>query len=320
MKGWTVTTKAATSTTGREHYFFDKNHRNHKKTEAYLAVRGAPESAVWMSAAAELYRAKQRLKRKGGRPPTSEAIEFCMELPKGFRPTAKQWKLIVGDVVREVADACGVDVAGLASTVRAVVHQQDQTIVRDERTGRIRGSGDHCHLLIGKFDLRGEYLRDLQRKKCTAVVKAAFNEATLTHCDFDWKEYARREAIEISTKNGYSKRTDKWIVDAKRNNQIVKDNKALLDAQAGRLESAYKRILMEAEKWLNAFKEADMTQMNRQVNRMKKNVGKVNEALVSVGLSESECQMFESLNSTIEAVNKMSDEPRIPAISIPEKI
>lgn len=298
MKGWTVTTEASYSTTGRENYFLDSKHRNHINTERIIEVAGGRSSAILMSASAEMYRATQRLNRRGGRPPTTEAIEFALELPKGLRPTDDQWKLIVNDVVLQIAATCNVNVKEIEKTVRAVVHQQDQTIKRNQRTGRIIGSGDHCHLLVGKFTTNGKYLRNLQRKTCTNAVKAAFSGAVLKHCKFDWQDYAKREGIAISTKNNYKKRENKWLFDAKRRNEVVKNNFELLQNEVA-------RFLSQAERWLEACSADDQRQMNRQKNRMNKEVDAMSAKKEEI-ISPQMQKLFDSVDRVRAEINDRS--------------
>ena len=199
MKGWTVTTEATKSTTAREIYLHDNHHPNHQDTNTIIDIHGSKKSVATMAMTTELYRANQQLKRKGGRPPTP-AVEYALELPKGFRPTVKQWRLILGDVMTSVAEVCSVEIDALAPITRAVLHKQDQTIKRNSK-GRIIGSGDHCHVVVGKFTKEGIYLRNLQRKTCTNAVKAAFTRSVLNRCGFDWQAYAHVEGLTIEAKN-----------------------------------------------------------------------------------------------------------------------
>jgi hypothetical protein len=305
MKGWTVTTSASTSTTGREIYFMDAKHPNHIKTEKILEVFGSPKSAMMMSASAELYRAQQRLKRRGGRPPSSEAVEFVLELPKGLRPTEKEWRAIVADVMKEVAETCDIaDVAKLSQTTRAVVHQQDQTITRDKKTGRITGSGDHCHLMIGKFTPKALYLRNLQRKTCTNAVKAAFSKATLLHCKFDWEEYASREGIAITTKNTYSKRSNKWVVDAKRANGVLKRNELMVIDKLNFFDKVVNKFLNQAEKWKVAFDKGDKKEMDRQHNRMDKSTKEIGSEIDSIPMEDK--SFMDKVNEMTAVINDKS--------------
>ncbi|MDF5425903.1 hypothetical protein P3691_27140, partial [Vibrio parahaemolyticus] len=101
LKNWTVTTQpvrlASDGIMMRERYLLNAKHANHKYTEALISIFGCGETSHRIALAGEKFRLEQQLKRKGGRPLSSYAMEYCLTLPKGYRPTAEQWQSIVKD-------------------------------------------------------------------------------------------------------------------------------------------------------------------------------------------------------------------------------
>ncbi|MDL2018663.1 hypothetical protein MT365_22925, partial [Vibrio parahaemolyticus] len=77
IKNWTVTAQSTQSAAAREIYFFNKNDKNHKKTEAFLNIWGGVDSTANIIRNAEHRRLDTLKKGKGGRPP-SEAVEFVL--------------------------------------------------------------------------------------------------------------------------------------------------------------------------------------------------------------------------------------------------
>ncbi len=129
-------------------------HRKHKATEQILNIYGSKVQSLNMLRNCERYKLKQAAARRGGRPP-KEAIEFCITLPKGIRPTSKAWRQILNKMIINLAPNLSVTTSQLATIVRAVLHQQEQDL-------HVRGSGDHMHLIIGNFKDDLIYLADFR--------------------------------------------------------------------------------------------------------------------------------------------------------------
>ncbi|WP_189618557.1 hypothetical protein, partial [Oceanisphaera arctica] len=208
----------------------------------------------------------------------------------------------------------------IAPTSRAILHQQKQD-------GSKQGTGDHCHIVIGKFTQDGEYLRNLQRKTVTAKMKQSFNAAVKHYCGYDWTEYAKT----LQEQKYPNKRpAPTWKVRAAKERDEIEIQQAALDERARSLvgkarelevlESGIEDKLNEvrqierlksnfsnqAEKWLEAFKNEDLKQQNRQRNRMERTI----DELGAFTMSEEDCQFVEMMS---QKINAHSDKP-MPSI------
>ena len=263
LKNWTVTAESTKSVLAREKYLNDAKHKNHLNTQSILDLFGCEETSLNMIRNCDKYALHQASKRKGGRPPKA-AIELVFALPKGIRPNRHEWRKILNIIMRNLASSLDVTGKDLAQITRAVVHQQDQS-------QEIRGSGDHLHLLLGKFTNDLVYLRDLQRKSTTRLVKQAFNTAILEVMKIDHRSYSPKKSYLGQAK----RRAPQWQVKAARRNQEIDD-------KANETTQRLMKLMSQATKWLEAFKSEDSRQMNRQYNRMKKELNLVDTLDASV--------------------------------------
>lgn len=315
MKGWTVRTEATKNgskgVASREIYLSNTKHPNHRNTERIQPIFGNDRTMNNISYSGESYAAKQAANGKGGRPPSSYAIEFTLNLPKGYRPDDKQWRQIVEHCLRETAKACGIEPRQLANTSRAILHQQKQD-------GSEKGTGDHCHIVIGKFTQDGTYLRNLQRKTVTAKMKQSFNAAVKHYCGYDWTEYAKT----LQEQKYPNKRpAPTWKVRAAQEREAIELQQAALDEQAQALVEKGKGLEIlsaeidavieeaknierlkanfnnQAEKWLEAFKAEDNKQMKRQQSRMTRTI----DDLGAFTMSEEDCDFINKLSDKINA-------------------
>ncbi|MDK9759177.1 hypothetical protein KIV40_28515, partial [Vibrio sp. D173a] len=172
-----------------------------------------------------------------------------------IRPNRHEWRMILNIIMRNLSSSLEVSGKDLAPITRAVIHQQNQS-------EEIRGSGDHLHLLLGKFTNDLVYLRDLQRKSTTRLIKQAFNTAILEVMRIDHRSYSPQKSYLGKAK----KRAPQWQVKAARRNQEVDD-------KANETTLRLMKLMSQATKWLEAFKLEDLRQMNRQYNRLKKELG-----------------------------------------------
>ncbi|WP_235612555.1 hypothetical protein [Vibrio cyclitrophicus] len=250
LKNWTVITQATLDVMAREHYLLNKRHRNHKQTEKIINIYGSAKQSLNILRNCERYKLKQAARRKGGRPPT-ESIEFVFTLPKGVRPATEQWRKMLSMLMVDLASHLGISTNQLATIVRAVLHQQNQDPC-------IKGSGDHMHIVIAKFTDDLTYLSELQRKSTTRLLKTSFNNAVLKVVDVDCRTYPLKKPYIGDAK----KRVPTWKVKAVRRQEEIK-------AQ----EKQLKRMINQANKWLEAFERHDYKQMRRQYNRLKKESG-----------------------------------------------
>ena len=299
MKGWTVKTQAtkngARGIAARHVYLLNKRHINHQNTEKITRIFGDDESMANIVYYAERYSAEQKLRGKGGRPPSSYAMEFTLNLPKGYNPTEKQWKGIVIDCINALAKCCNVGGKELASSVLAVLHKQ--------RQGG-KGTGDHVHLVIGKFTEKGKFLKNLQRKTATHVIKNTFNNSTKVRCGYDWTEYAKDLECQ---KYPNKVNIPTWKIKNAKELQLVSDKLKLVSKISSHLdEKLYQnqlekkfleRLQVQFMKWLKARKESDSTQQNRQRNRVLKTLNNFSALQVSSGVALIIKQVGEQVSS-----------------------
>ncbi|EJG1885410.1 TPA: hypothetical protein NK348_004628 [Vibrio parahaemolyticus] len=250
LKNWTVTTQpvrlASDGIMMRERYLLNAKHANHKCTEALISIFGCGETSHRIALAGEKFRLNQQLNnRRGGRPLSSYAMEYCLTLPKGYRPTAEQWQSIVKDCCLALARLCKLNKSEFAQyrqQIRAVLHQQNQD--------GTKGSGDHVHLIIGKV-IGERVLIELQQKRATKLIKQAFNGAVLQHVGIDHRTY---EPIEKEK----GRRLSTWQY------QHQKATEAL------DIEKIIKKMQSQFDKWIKAKEEHNERQQHRQKNRLLK--------------------------------------------------
>lgn len=249
LKNWTVITEATKDVMAREHYLLNKNHRNHANTDAIVNIYGSAKQSLNILRNCERYKLRQATRRKGGRPPTG-AVEFCFTLPKGVRPTRNQWRQILNMLMVDLASHLNISTGQLPTIVRAVLHQQDQDL-------GAKGSGDHMHVLVGKFTDDLHYLPELQRKSTTRLLKVAFNHAVQEVFGISHQSYTLQKNYGGIAK----KRAPNWKVKAARKKEEIQSQ-----------ERKIKRMINQAKKWLIAFDANDKKQMNRQYNRLIKEI------------------------------------------------
>ncbi|HIF9415961.1 TPA: hypothetical protein ACX6SD_003890 [Photobacterium damselae] len=250
IKNWTVTTQpvrlASDGIMMREGYLLNTKHANHKHTEDLVSLFGCADTSNRIALAGEQFRLNQQLNnRRGGRPLSSYAVEYCLTLPKGFRPSSEQWQSIVKDCCLALAKLCKLNKSEFAQyrqQIRAVLHQQAQD-------GN-KGSGDHVHLIIGKV-VGSRVLKELQQKKSTKLIKQAFNKSVLEHVGIDYRSY---EPIEKEK----GRRLSTWQY------QHQKATEAL------EIEKLIKQMQTQFDKWLKAKEAYDERQLKRQKNRLLK--------------------------------------------------
>ncbi|EJB5269846.1 hypothetical protein ACSYON_002083 [Vibrio vulnificus] len=229
----------------RERYLLSEQHANHKHSDALISLIGCAKTSHRIALAGENFRLEQQLKRKGGRPLSSYAMEYCLTLPRGYRPSIEQWQSIASDCCIKLAKYCKLTKAEFAQyrqQIRAVLHQQNQE-------GQ-KGTGDHVHLIIGKV-VRGRVLKELQKKGATKLLKQTFNHAVLQHVGIDYRSY---EPIEKEK----GRRLSTWQY------QYEKANQAL------EIEKLIKKMQSQFDKWLKAKEEHNNRQQHRQKNRLLK--------------------------------------------------
>ncbi|EGR0096664.1 hypothetical protein FR266_14825 [Vibrio vulnificus] len=230
----------------RERYLLNTKHANHNHSEALISIVGCADTSNRIALAGEQFRLNQQLNnRRGGRPLSSYAMEYCLTLPKGYRPSVEQWQSIVKDSCLALAKHCKLNKSEFAQyrqQIRAVLHQQAQD-------GN-KGSGDHVHLIIGKV-VGSRVLKELQQKKSTKLIKQAFNKSVLEHVGIDHRSY---EPIEKEK----GRRLSTWQY------QHQKATEAL------EIEKLIKQMQVQFDKWLKAKEARNERQLKRQQNRLLK--------------------------------------------------
>ncbi|EGQ8942388.1 hypothetical protein DC852_20570 [Vibrio parahaemolyticus] len=250
LKNWTVTTQPVRLGTDgvmmRERYLLNTTHANHKYTDDLISIFGCAETSNRIALTGEQFRLNQQLNsRRGGRPLSSYAMEYCLTLPKGYRPSKEQWQSIVKDSCLALAKLCKLNRSEFAQyrqQIRAVLHQQNQD--------GIMGSGDHVHLIIGKV-VGKRVLKELQQKKATRVIKQAFNQSVLKHVGIDYRSY---EPIEKEK----GRRLSTWQYQHQKATESLE------------IEKLIKQMQVQFDKWLRAKEERDERQLKRQKNRLLK--------------------------------------------------
>ncbi|ELE5892102.1 hypothetical protein ACEI16_001984 [Vibrio fluvialis] len=282
IKNWTVIAEPAKCVIARERYLNDRHHKNHTYTEQIKDIFGDENHSLNMIRNCEKYKLFLAQKRKGGRPP-KPAIEFVISLPKGIRPTYDQWRSMFNIVMRNLARSLNVEPKSLAPIARAVLHQQNQDTL-------VKGSGDHIHILLGKFTEDLIYLRDLQRKSTTRLVKQSFNVAMIKVMGISNQDYKPTKEYKGNAK----KRVPSWAVRAAREKEkLSENNKRLM------------RIIGQAKKWLEAYELQNIKQMNRQFNRMNKELSEL-EGISCNQTDQATIELISTLFNNIDSKQKKS--------------
>ncbi|MHA2861096.1 hypothetical protein [Vibrio harveyi] len=266
IKNWTVTTQpvrlGADGIMMRERYLLNPKHANHKHSEALISIFGCAETSNRIALSGEQFRLNQQLyNRRGGRPLSSYAMEYCLTLPKGYRPTKEQWQSIVKDCCLALAKLCKLnklEFSQYRQQIRAVLHQQSHD--------GTKGSGDHVHLIIGKV-VGGRVLKELQQKKSTKLIKQAFNKTVLEHVGIDYRSY---EPIEREK----GRRLSTWQY------QHQKATEAL------EIEKLIKQMQTQFDRWLRAKEKLNERQAQRQQNRLSKSYEKLKRYSISTSQME----------------------------------
>jgi hypothetical protein len=255
----------------RERYLLSEQHANHKHSDALISLIGCAETSHRIALAGEKFRLEQQIKRKGGRPLSSYAMEYCLTLPKGYRPSIEQWRAMTSDCCIKLAKYCKLtktEFTQFRQQIRAVLHQQKQE-------GQ-KGTGDHVHLIIGKV-VGKRVLKELQKKGATKLLKQTFNYAVLQHVGIDHKSY---EPIEAER----GRRLSTWQYQHDKANQTLEIEKLIATMQS------------QFDKWLKAKEEYNDRQFRRQKNRLEKTY----EVLKSKDLSPLQQEKIDKIKQKIK--------------------
>ncbi|EGR3441943.1 hypothetical protein DMX23_24720 [Vibrio parahaemolyticus] len=318
-----MTAQSTKSAAAREQYLNNKNHKNHKKTEAILNIWGGVDSTANIIRNAEHRRLDTLKKGKGGRPP-SEAMEFVLTLPKGIRPSQEQWQKMCKKVVTDIAAKLNIHPREFNGVARAVVHQQEQT--------GSKGSGDHMHLMMGKFTNSKKYLPDLQRKGVLHTIKVSFNAAVRDVMGVDHSTYEANKNYEGVAK----KKAPQWKVKAAREREALNEKEQQLNQKNNDLgmkemdlyfkgadleerekelgkQTKYTTMLAKLGIYLkkldDAFVEGNERQYKRQLNRANKQIREIAQEEEAAFIDTPELQAAtQNINQKIERFNEQSGE------------
>ena len=107
----------------------------------------------------------------------NHATSFVISCPDNVHPSAKQWRKITKDVLKDLADHLGVKPKDLAKHTFANVHDESQ-------------SGKHSHLnLVCSNIINNDFRKDLTQHKATWAVKHSVNAAFKKHLGIDHKDH-----------------------------------------------------------------------------------------------------------------------------------
>ncbi|MEZ9651803.1 hypothetical protein BCU32_012725 [Vibrio lentus] len=274
MNNWTVITQPVKwQSKGlflRERYLTSTTHSNHKNTEKIISICGNQTTTKRIALMGEQFNLRRTVNNSRGRRLESYAMEFCLTLPKGYRPDPKSWCKVIDDICSNTQKYCKLtpeEFKRFKSCIRAVLHQQDQSIKC--------GTGDHIHLILPKVVFEGDHfriLKELQRKQYTNIIKNIYTSSVLKNFGYKIDDY--------SAKN---KNTGKKL-------EIWKANKQQLDSNIKQKQNLF-HMIKQMEKWFLAFESENEKQMNRQFNRIKK--------------SYMDCIVGDIPDSTINALTKI---------------
>ncbi|MGR5144853.1 hypothetical protein ACQKPX_24745 [Photobacterium sp. DNB23_23_1] len=239
IKNWTVTVEATKSVAAREVYFENKDEPSHADSIDLKCIWGGQANSMRMITLCEQAKAKQRAKRKGGRPPTA-AVEFVFVLPSDLdeNGTDEQWKELTKDMIRSLGRSVGVDPNELSKVCRGSLHREPQTSSEDVT------KGTHIHLMVGKILPNGTPMPKLQQKKALHEVKQAFNASVFKHLGHNYEMYV---AQTNSNKKRYK---NKWFANNAKLSKAVaavqrnctKLTQYVLECNAMRIASTEKRL------------------------------------------------------------------------------
>ncbi|EME0894990.1 hypothetical protein VXI18_003296 [Vibrio parahaemolyticus] len=252
IRNWTVITQPVKwQSKGlflRERYLTSQSHPNHKNTTKIISLIGSADTVRKISLLGENFNLNRIIKKSRGRRLESYAMEFCLTLPKGYRPNEDEWKKVIYDICLQVRKHCKltkVEFNNFLKCVRCVVHQQNENIKH--------GTGDHVHLIIPKvvFDGQIRVVTELQKKQFTKLIKHSYTTSVLKHLNYNINDYT---PLELSR----GKKLEVW-----------KANKNFLSKESQESKKFIK-ISNQIKKWMMAFEKNDSKQINRQMNRLKK--------------------------------------------------
>ena len=258
-------------------YLINLEHANHKNTSSIIPIYGNIEGFIRTCSNEAVSLDLDNSQRKGGRPVQSYAQSFVFSLPDAVKkPTIDEWKLITSDVLKELAKKLGLELKDLNGRVFANVHDQDNP---------------HLNLVVSRV-VQGKALKALDQKGTIGVAKKAFNAATLARCGLDVSTY---EPLQTNL----GARQAKWQIQQEGSEKALEaiglkskafDFEVEKTKEYGRLSAMLNNQIV---KWIFSITSGDITNENRQKNRIEKTTNELSKLNVSKEQAELLDGMFE---------------------------
>jgi hypothetical protein len=272
-------------------YLVNIEHSNHKRTEDIIPVYGNIENFIRTCSNEAVSLDLGNSQKKGGRPVQSYAQSFVFGLPESVkRPTPEEWKLITSDILKELAKKLDIDVNDFKGRVFANVHDQDNP---------------HLNLVVSRV-IQGKTLKSLDQKGTIGIAKKAFNAASLARCGLDVSAYQ-------PLKTNVGPRQAKWQLQQQDSEKALKeiglkskafDSEVDKTIEYGRLTTMINNQIV---KWILAIKNGDISNENRQKNRIEKTT----EELSKLNISKEQAELLDTLFEESETKSGKALENRV---------
>lgn len=272
-------------------YLVNLEHANHKNTDSIIPVYGNIENFIRTCSNESVSLDLDNSQKKGGRPMQSYAQSFVFSLPNSVkRPTQEEWKLITSDVLKELAKKLGLELKDLNGRVFANVHDQDNP---------------HLNLVVSRV-VQGKALKALDQKGTIGVAKKAFNAATLARCGLDVSAY---EPLQTNL----GARQAKWQIQQEGSEKALEaiglkskafDDDVIKVKEFGKYSAMLNNQIV---KWILSIKSGDITNENRQKNR----IDKTTEELSKLNVPKEQVDLLNGLFDMAEEKTGKTLENRV---------
>lgn len=229
--------------------------------------------------------------KKGGRPVQSYAQSFVFSLPPSVvKPTPDEWKSITSDILKELAKKLDIDINDFKGRVFANVHDQDNP---------------HLNLVVSRV-VQGKTLKSLDQKGTIGVAKKAFNASTLARCGLDVSAY---EPLQTNV----GPHLAKWQLQQKDSEKALEEiglkSKAFDDdiIQVKEFGKYSAMLNNQIVKWILSIKSGDITNENRQKNR----IDKTTEELSKLNVPKEQVDLLNGLFDMAEEKTGKTLENRV---------
>lgn len=256
-------------------YLVNMEHANHKNTESIIHVYGNIENFIRTCSNEAVSLDLENSQKKGGRPVQSYAQSFVFSLPPSVvKPTPDEWKSITSDILKELAKKLDIDINDFKGRVFANVHDQDNP---------------HLNLVVSRV-VQGKTLKSLDQKGTIGVAKKAFNASTLARCGLDVSEY---EPLQTNL----GPHQAKWQLQQKDSEKALEEiglkSKAFDDdiIQVKEFGKYSAMLNNQIVKWILSIKSGDITNENRQKNR----IDKTTEELSKLNVPKEQVDLLNGL-------------------------